>query len=214
MILSKITDVVCYKIKLVMFKIKWRKLNVHNFTTTNSLFPIDLVKVGNYSYGPIQIYNYGEINSGLEIGNLCSIAQDVKFILGGNHYTNRLFTYPINPMISGFGCGGYSKGKIIIGHDCWIGIGTILLSGISIGNGCVIAAGSVVTKSFPPYSIIGGSPAKLLRMRFSEDIIVLLEKNQFIYNLPREKYLKCLEQIEEILLFENIQPILDIYLKD
>jgi serine acetyltransferase len=78
--------------------------------------------------------------------------------------------------------GSYSKGKIIIGHDCWIGNGAIILSGISIGNGSIVAAGAIVTKSFPPYSVIGGSPAKLLKRRFSDEIINELNKSQDIYD--------------------------------
>jgi acetyltransferase-like isoleucine patch superfamily enzyme len=180
--INKILCFLSYKIKLFFFKIKWRKVNRHNFTTVNSVFPINLVTIGKFSYGPINIYNYEKENSGLQIGNLCSIALDVKFILGGNHFTNRLLTYPIEPMLYNTGnVGSYSKGKIIIGHDCWIGNGAIILSGVVIGNGSVVAAGSVVTKVFPPYSIIGGTPAKLIRKRFSDEIIDELNKNQNIY---------------------------------
>lgn len=209
MIFKKIIEFLLYKPKLFFFKINWRSNNKHNFTTANCLFSKDLVKVGNYSYGPIQVFNYGEINSGLVIGNLCSIALDVKFILGGNHYTNGLFTYPITPMLTNRGNdGSYSKGKIIIGHDCWIGFGVTLLSGVVIGNGCVIAAGSVVTKSFPPYSIIGGSPAKLIRLRFSEEIIEKLNQNELLYQLESDKYVEMLILIQEELLIDNIEIIL------
>jgi acetyltransferase-like isoleucine patch superfamily enzyme len=170
--INKILCFLSYKIKLFFFKIKWRKVNRHNFTTVNSVFPINLVTIGKFSYGPINIYNYEKENSGLQIGNLCSIALDVKFILGGNHFTNRLLTYPIEPMLYNTGnVGSYSKGKIIIGHDCWIGNGAIILSGVVIGNGSVVAAGS----------IIGGTPAKLIRKRFSDEIIDELNKNQNIY---------------------------------
>lgn len=209
MILSKIVSVLFYKIRLVLFKINWRRNNKHNFTTVNSLFPVDLVKVGNYTYGPIHVYNYGESNSGLIIGNLCSIALDVKFILGGNHFSNRLFTFPITPILTPNGIdGSYSKGKIIIGHDCWIGIGATMLSGVVIGNGCIIAAGSVVTKSFLPYSIIGGSPAKLIRMRFSDEIINKLNDNNFIYNMSSSKFIENIMMIEKELLIEDIETIL------
>ncbi|BDB52693.1 CatB-related O-acetyltransferase [Flavobacterium ammonificans] len=181
--INKILFILSYKIKLFFFKIKWRKINRHNFTTVNSVFPINLVTIGKYSYGPLNIYNYEKENSGLQIGNFCSIALDVKFILGGNHFTNRLLTYPIEPMLYKSGnVGSYSKGKIIIGHDCWIGNGSIILSGVDIGNGSVVAAGSVVTKAFPPYSIIGGSPAKLIRKRFTDEMIDELNKNQDIYD--------------------------------
>ncbi|MDX6182202.1 CatB-related O-acetyltransferase [Flavobacterium sp. Fl-77] len=209
MILKKITTILLYKLKLAFFKINWRHNNKHNFTTVNCLFSKDLVKVGNYTYGPIHVYDYGELNSGLLIGNLCSIALDVKFILGGNHFTNRLFTYPITPMLTSFGNdGSYSKGKIIIGHDCWIGIGVTILSGVEMGNGCVIAAGSVVTKSFPPYSILGGSPAKLIRMRFSDKVIDKLQNSNFIYDLPKSKFIENIMMIEKELMVEDVETIL------
>jgi acetyltransferase-like isoleucine patch superfamily enzyme len=181
--INKILLVLTYKIKLLFFKINWRNNNKHNFTTVNNIFPINIVKIGKYTYGPLNIYNNEKDNSGLQIGNLCSIALDVKFILGGNHFTNRLLTYPIEPMLRNSGkAGSYSKGKIIIGHDCWIGNGAIILSGVNIGNGSIVAAGAIVTKSFPPYSVIGGSPAKLLKRRFSDEIINELNKSQDIYD--------------------------------
>jgi acetyltransferase-like isoleucine patch superfamily enzyme len=208
-ILNKIFSILFYNVRLVFFKINWRRKNKHNFTTANCLFPNDLVSVGNYTYGPLHVYSYGEVNSGLVIGNLCSIALDVKFILGGNHYANRLFTYPITPMLTSLGNdGSYSKGKIIIGHDCWIGIGVTILSGVEIGNGCVVAAGAVVTKSFPSYSIIGGSPAKLIRMRFSDEIIEKLNKNRSIYDASSSKFIENIMMIEETLLNSDVENIL------
>lgn len=206
MILKKITSILLSKFKLAVFKINWRRKNNHNFTTANCIFPIDIVSVGNYTYGPIHIYSYGELNSGLKIGNLCSIALDVRFILGGNHFSDRLFTYPVSPMISSEGGeGAYSKGKIVIGHDCWLGIGTTILSNVSLGNGCIVAAGSVVTKSFPPYSIIGGSPAKLIRYRFSNEIINILIDNDSIYNLSQDKYKENVDFLEKTLLIEDVE---------
>ena len=62
-----------------------------------------------------------------------------------------------------------SKGPVVIGHDVWIGRGATILSGVTIGDGAVVAAHSVVTKSVGPYSIVAGNPARLVRQRFSED---------------------------------------------
>lgn len=209
MVFKKIVSIINYKIKLLFFKIEWRKKNKHNSTTIKSLVPIDLVTVGSHTYGALNIYNYGELNSGLIIGNLCSIALDVKFILGGNHFSNRLFTYPLIPLLTLQGeDGSYSKGKILIGHDCWIGIGVTILSGVIMGNGCIIAAGSVVTKSFSNYSIIGGSPAKLIKMRFSDEIICKLVKSESIYHAMSSTYIENIKLLDKELLIEDVEEIL------
>lgn len=203
MILNRVYTILFYKIRLIYFKISWRKTNKNNFTSVNTIFPKEIVTIGKYSYGTLNILNSEKINSGLIIGNYCSIALDVKFILGGNHFINRIFTYPIVPMLLDNGNpGSYSKGKIIIGNDCWIGNGAIILSGVNIGNGSVIAAGAIVTKSFPPYSIIGGNPAKLIRKRFSEEIIDELNNIDNLYDQSFEKF------IDHLQVFEN--EIIDI----
>lgn len=74
---------------------------------------------------------------------------------------------------------GYSKGDIIIKNDVWIGVNCTILDGITIGNGAVVAAGSIVTKDVPPYAIVGGNPAKIIKYRFSKEIIDEIEQTQF-----------------------------------
>jgi len=163
------------KIELANLKVEWAKRNLNNCTTPVKYFPIDLVTIGDHSYGPIDIYTYFTKGEGLQIGKYCSIAKDVKFILGGNHSTYNLMTFPIkNKFIDKNINESITKGKIVLEDDVWIGVGAIILSGVHIGQGCVIAAGSVVTKSFPKYSIIGGNPAKLIKMRFEENIVSML----------------------------------------
>ncbi len=104
--------------------------------------------------------------SKLVIGHFCSIASDVTIFLGGYHYTDRITTFPFSRRRS-----SYSKGGVTIGSDVWIAHGATLLDGVTIGDGAVVAACSVVTRSVPPYAIVGGNPARLIRYRFSEDVI-------------------------------------------
>jgi len=165
-------------IELINLKVEWTLKNSNNKTYPVSYFPIDLVQIGDYSYGPIDLYTYGAEGEGLEIGKYCSIAKDVKFVLGGNHKTDCLMTFPVK---NKFGKDqeneSFTKGKIILEDDVWIGVGSTILSGIRLGQGCVVAAGSVVTKSFPPYAIIGGNPARIIKMRFDENVIKALENS-------------------------------------
>lgn len=115
------------------------------------------------------------------IGKFCSIGPDVKIGLG-IHPIDKISTYPgfyskraSVPVRIGIDQFFVEEKRIKIGHDVWIGSNCVILDGISIGNGAIIAAGSVVTKDVKPYSIVGGVPAKIIRMRFEDDQITLLE---------------------------------------
>lgn len=197
-----------YFILLYFNKNKWRKLNSHNKTTIGNIFPLELVKVGNYSYGILNVKSWGSKNEGLEIGDYVSIAQDVVFILGGNHYTNTITTYPFKVMyFKEKITEALSKGKIIIENDVWIGMNTLILSGVKIGKGAVIGAGSVVSKNIPPYAIVVGNPCKVIKYRFSESIRDKISKIKFENineNLKEKFYTEVTEDnIDELLKLIN-----------
>ena len=158
-------------LSILIFRKKWRNANKHNQTSVATKFNLDKVSVGYGTYGRLNISTFDNSSEEvLSIGNYCSIAGNVQFICGGEHYTNRLLTYPITKKIWGTD-EALSKGKIIIGDDVWLGTNALILSGVHIGRGTIIAAGSVVVRDIPPYSIAAGTPAKVIKYRFNQDII-------------------------------------------
>lgn len=134
-------------------------------------FEINTVSVGKETYGLLNIISHNEVNR-LEIGNYCSIAPNVVFVLSGEHATDYISTFPFKThTLKSQKYEAESHGNIIVDDDVWIGTGAIIMSGVHIHQGAVIAAGAVVTKDVQPYEIVGGIPAKTLRKRFEQDII-------------------------------------------
>ncbi|MBY6412265.1 CatB-related O-acetyltransferase [Rhodococcus sp. BP-252] len=136
------------------------------------------VEMGAHSYGIPEVRLYDNDPTRLRIGRYCSIAAGVNILLGGNHPTDRLTTFPIRHKLGlpGAGTDGYpcSKGDVVIGNDVWIGFGATIVSGVHIGDGAIVAAGSIVVRSVEPYSIVAGNPATLVRKRFDDDVIARL----------------------------------------
>lgn len=133
----------------------------------------EYVDVGDFTYGNPIILSWGE-GSKLNIGKFCSIADNVTIFLGGEHRSDWITTYPFNMLLKSFEhIQGHpkTKGDVIIGNDVWIGKGAVILSGITIGDGAVVGAESLVTKDVEPYSIVGGNPAKHLKYRFDKRTI-------------------------------------------
>lgn len=195
---------ILYKIKRKKFRIKWRKKNSHNSTTAASIFDINKVDVGIYTYGDIDVLDF-DTPSKLTIGNFCSIAPDVLFCLGADHRVDTVSTFPFKVKVLGEECEAVSKGDIVVSDDVWIGYGAKIMSGVHIGQGAVVAAGAVVTKDIPPYTIVGGVPAKVIKYRFSKEIINELLKvdyNKMDEDMVRThivdlyKELKDIKQIE------------------
>lgn len=156
-------------LKLKWFRRKWRKQNKQNYTFAVNCFNRKLISVGKFTYGGIEILSANN-QSKIQIGNFCSIAADVVFVIGADHPLAYLSTYPFKVKILHERAEAISHGDIIIDDDVWIGFRATIISGVHIGQGAVIAAGAVVTKDVPPYAIVGGVPAKVIKYRFEENI--------------------------------------------
>lgn len=183
----------------------WKKINRHNRTVPanpvwQELFPINKVKVGKHTYGDLHVVPYNKNDGHLIIGSYCSIARNVKFLLGGNHVYSKFSTYPFQTII-GWSCSSFSKGDIVIGDDVWIGENSLILSGVKIGQGAIIAANSLVSKDVKPYEIVGGTPIRHIKFRFSDSIIAKLLSINF--NDIDEKFLASHETLFNIDLDER-----------
>ena len=129
--------------------------------------------IGDWTYGFPVVYDWND-NTTLVIGKFCSIGRDVKIYLGGEHRLDWVSTYPFSDFFESakkMPKHSISKGSVIIENDVWIGIDATILSGITLGNGCVVGAGSVVTKSVPPYAVVAGNPARIVKYRFDQATI-------------------------------------------
>ena len=128
-----------------------------------------------HSYGleNIKVRSWGE-GAQLHVGDFCSIADNVTVFLGGDHRTDWVTTYPFGH-IGPWKCSGEghpkTKGDVIIGNDVWLASGCTIMSGVKIGDGAVVAARAVVTRDVPPYAVVAGNPARVTKLRFSEEHI-------------------------------------------
>lgn len=139
-----------------------------------------------------------------EIGAFCSIGPDA--IVGGlgRHPSKWLTTHPAFYSLARQAGDSFSdedyfpeNAPVVIGNDVWVGARAILLDGVAIGNGAIVAAGCVVTKDVPPYAVVGGTPARVIRYRFSAETIEQLERWQW-WNLPREALVALAPAFREV----------------
>lgn len=126
-----------------------------------------------YAYALPRIKTFTHDDTRLTIGDYCSLSSESVILLGGKHAVDAATTYPHRLLwkMEGAGEDGFPTrtGDSFIGSDVWLCDGSIVLSGIRIGHGAIIGAGSVVTKDVPDFAIVGGNPAKLIRYRFPEE---------------------------------------------
>lgn len=138
-------------------------------TFTRDIPAYSAYEIGAGTYGKPAVLSWGE-GAKLQIGKYCSIAEGATILLGGEHRTDWISTYPLNLLFDD--CGDITgspktRGDVIIENDVWIGMEAFIISGIHVGNGAVIGARSMVTKNVPPYSIVAGNPARVVRERFT-----------------------------------------------
>ena len=186
----------------------------NNITIGNRTIIIDSIinnniKIGNDSYlfnVEYGDYSYNSVRVSImncKIGKFCSIACGAKFIFNSaNHTLSSLSTYPFPIFFEEWGLdvkditkAWDNKGDIVVGNDVWIGYEAVILAGVTIGDGAIIGARAVVTKDVPPYTIVGGVPAKPIRKRFIEETIDILLKLKW-WDWSKERIAKNIAAIQ------------------
>ena len=149
------------------------------------------------------LYHYPINGDTLRIGKFCSIACGAKFLFASaNHTQTSVSTYPfpiffeewdldIGDVTSAWD----HKGDIVIGNDVWIGYEAVIMAGVTIGDGAIIGTRAVVTKDVPPYTIVGGVPAREIRRRFSDDVIARLLELKW-WDWPAEQIQRNIKNIQ------------------
>ncbi|CFQ51182.1 transferase hexapeptide repeat containing protein [Yersinia frederiksenii] len=147
------------------------------------------------------LYHFPFIGDKLIIGKFCAIAKGAQFIMNGaNHKLSGFSTFPFYIFGNGWEKAMPQaddlpyKGDTIIGNDVWIGYKALIMPGVKIGNGAIISSRSVVTSDVPAYAVVGGNPAKVIKKRFTDETIAMLEKLAW-WDWPVEKITQNLTAI-------------------
>lgn len=169
------------------------------------------IRVGDYTYydDPVDsenfernvLYHYPFIGDKLIIGKFCALATGVTFIMNGaNHKLSGLSTYPFQIFGNGWEVVMPPledlpiRGDTVVGNDVWIGYEALIMPGVTIGDGAVVAAKSVVVRDVPPYAIVGGNPAQVIKRRFPEEVVLELLALAW-WDWPIERITRHLELI-------------------
>lgn len=158
---------------------------------TNHKYKVD---VGMYSYGGCFTPGFN-LGGTVSIGRYCSFATDIHYF-GANHPMEYVSTSPyFYNKAFGKAVKDIKREKLTIGNDVWVGYGVIITSNChSIGNGAVLAAGSIVTKDVPPYAVVAGSPARVIKYRFSQEVQQAIENSKWWEKTPDQ----CMEYYDYI----------------
>jgi len=147
----------------------WR---AHQWVDRYAREPGDNLVMSEHSYAPPHIFAFGNSEHTVTVGKYSSVNGSVEVLLDGNHHPEWVSTYPfrIRYDLPGAHQDGhpFSRGSVVIGNDVWVGWRAVILSGVTIGDGSIVAAGAVVTKDVAPYTIVGGVPACMIRRRFDD----------------------------------------------
>jgi virginiamycin A acetyltransferase len=171
------------------------------------------IEIGDFTYydspnGPDKfaercvLHHYEFIGDRLVIGRFCAIAEGARFIMNGaNHMLSGFSTYPFNIFGHGWEEGfdmqslqRELRGDTVIGNDVWIGMDAVIMPGVSVGDGVIVAAKAVVTRDVPPYAVVAGNPAKVMKMRFDARTVRRLIEIAW-WNWPVDKITRNLAAI-------------------
>ncbi len=176
-----------------------------HFVWTKETLQGERYDIGDYTYGKLQVE--GSLGR-IVIGRFCSLAEGVTALMVG-HNTGWASTYPFNAFPDAFPAASrvhghpYAKGDLVVGSDVWLGHESVLLGGVAVGHGAVVAARAVVTKDVPPYAVVAGNPARVVKTRFGEDVVQRLLALAW-WDWPDEKIqanaaLLCSPHVEKLL---------------
>ena len=180
-----------------------------NVITNPNIEVGDYTMYNDFSNNPVEfeknnvLYHYPINHDRLIIGKFCSIACGAKFLFNSaNHTLSSLSTYPFPLFFEEWGLektdvarSWDNKGDIIIGNDVWIGFEAVIMAGVTIGDGAIIGTRAAVTKDIPPYTVVGGIPAKPIKKRFDEDTISELLRIKW-WDWPDEKIARNIAAIQ------------------
>lgn len=199
-------------VKLNSFRRKWIKKNKCTQLFPMNMFDSSIVKAGKHSYGELNVVSFGN-EATLTIGNYVSIAENVYFLLDVEHYIDHISTYPFRvKLLQECKSESFAKGNIVVEDDVWIGFGAVIMSGVIIGKGAIVGAGALVTKNVPPYAIVVGTPAKVIRYRFPDTVQKEIQKIDYA-SLTEEKVEKHKELLYSPVTEDNAKKFIELLMQ-